>query len=189
MAAITEKEFRVALREHALKAGDYLNTKYIGIPHQLPPVVKDSHFAPPDEDCDDRYVAGDHDYHACVSLIDGMTYTGHQQAQVRTLAERYLDKEFGRNWMAEVLCEMFAGHRIDDPEFRKLNESQSLAIAWDDLWPEVDAVLRLTGRCVGSEEGYVNIDDEAMIEESEAIAAGMVIEDGRVVSYEGGADA
>ena len=159
MAAITEKEFRIALREHAMKAGDYLNTKYIGIPHQRPPVIMDSQFSTPAEYAGDQYVYGDHDFHGCVSLIDGLTYTGHQQTKVQSMADRYLSKEFGRNWIAEVLCEMFAGHRMDDPEFRKLNESQSLAIAWDDLWPEVDAVLRLTGRCVGSEEGYVNIDD------------------------------
>lgn len=35
---------------------------------------------------------------------------------------------------------------------------------WTDCWPEVDGRGRITGRIVGDEDGYMNVDDEAMVD-------------------------
>ena len=43
---------------------------------------------------------------------------------------------------------------------------------WDGAWPEIDRHGRLTGRIVGYEDGYLNVNDEAMIPEAEARAGG-----------------
>jgi len=41
---------------------------------------------------------------------------------------------------------------------------------WDGAWPEIDRHGKLTGRIVGIEDGYLNVNDEAMISEAEARA-------------------
>lgn len=179
--AVTEELFREALRQYALRQGNwYVEDAFIGIPHQSLPVLKGAHYSPPDEEAGDKYVAGDHDFHDCISLVDGLTYKGHQWPRVRGLAERELNSRLGRNWMAQVLCELCKGEPVTAPDFRLLSET--LVVSWDDAWPEVDADMRLTGRIVGSEEGYASVNNEAMISESDAIAAGLKIVDGAVVA-------
>lgn len=50
--------------------------------------------------------------------------------------------------------------------------------AWDDLWPEVDSRGRITGRVIGDESGYLNVDNEAMVD------AGDIAGDERWVNVE-----
>ncbi len=179
MASTVRELFDAALRQHArLRAGKYLATFYIGVPHQLPPKIMDSSLNPPDREGElaDQYVRGDHDFHACIPLIDGLTYQGHQAPAVRTLAARHLRGVLGADWMERVLCKMYAGSPMHDPDYRRLADG----LAWDDLWPVVDAEKCLTGEVVESEEGYANVLNEAMMREDVARAAGFVVADGFV---------
>lgn len=41
--------------------------------------------------------------------------------------------------------------------------------AWDDLWPEVDSRGRITGRVIGDESGYLNVDNEAMVDAGDIV--------------------
>jgi len=43
---------------------------------------------------------------------------------------------------------------------------------WDGAWPEIDRHGKLTGRIVGSDDGFLNVNDEAMISAAEASAGG-----------------
>lgn len=43
---------------------------------------------------------------------------------------------------------------------------------WDGAWPEIDRRGLLTGRIICNEDGYLNVNDEAMISEAEAVAGG-----------------
>jgi len=49
---------------------------------------------------------------------------------------------------------------------------------WDGLWPVIDRSGRLTGSVIDAEEGYLNVDDEAMISIDEARAGGWKIDEG-----------
>jgi hypothetical protein len=77
--AVTEDTFDVA-------RGCRVADLYIGIPHQLPPRLWDATRHPPEEG--DAYVRGDHDWHACLSLVNALKWKGHQWAKVQALAER-----------------------------------------------------------------------------------------------------
>ena len=171
--------FNAALKQYAKrKAGDYLACQYIAVPHQLPPKLMDSTFSPPDKDGElpDRYVLGDHDFHACVSLIDGLDYVGHQAIEVRRLAQRELRQVLDSTWQESVLCDLYSGTSMHDPDYKRMASD----LPWDCLWPEVDADFCLTGGLVDDGEGYASVMNEAMMQESVAEAAGLVVEDGHV---------
>ena len=74
----------------------------------------------------------------------------------------------------ESICQQFAGKHYRDRQFRQV----SAAADWNDVWPEIDRDGDLTGRLVGSENGFLNVDDEAMISTAEARAGGWTISDG-----------
>ena len=61
---------------------------YIGIPHQRPPALWDATKFPPDPEADDAYVLGDHDWHACLPILNALTWKGHQWGEVQALAEK-----------------------------------------------------------------------------------------------------
>jgi hypothetical protein len=86
--ADTEYMDRVCYLHYGCKLSDL----YISVPHQLPPRLWDASKHPPDPEREDAYVAGDHDWNNVVQLLDGPTYTGHQQAKVQALAERVLNE-------------------------------------------------------------------------------------------------
>jgi hypothetical protein len=180
MASTASELFDAALRQYAKhKAGDYLAAWYVGIPHQLPPKLMDRGLNPPDTEGEmpDQYVAGDHDFHGCIPVIDGLTYKGHQAAKVRSLTLRHLRGVLDSDWQERVLCQLYSGHSITDPDYRRLAND----LLWDCVWPEVDGDLTLTGNLVGDEDGYANVRNEAMMQESVALAAGHAVDDGQVV--------
>jgi len=169
--------FHAALKRHATnKAGDYLAGAFIAVPHQLPPTLMDNSFSPPDEEAGDQHVLGDHDFHRCVSLIDGLDYVGHQAIKVQALAAQKLRLVLGLDWQERVLCDLYYGTAMSDPDYRRLAGE----LLWDCVWPEVDADKCLTGRLIDDGEGYANVMNEAMMSENVARAAGLVIEDGYV---------
>lgn len=179
MSSTAKELFDAALRQYAKqKGGQHLTTQYICVPHQLPPKLMDSAWSPPETDGEmqDQYVAGDHDCHAVMHLIDGLTYQGHQSLKVRALAEKELDSLMPDYWQERVLCGMYAGDPMSDPDFRRLSND----LQWDGVWPEVDGDKCLTGGIVGSEDGYASVMNEAMMREDVARAAGLVVEDGCV---------
>lgn len=183
MSSTAKELFDAALRQYAKhKSGKYVSTLYICVPHQLPPVIKDSDFDPPEADGEmpDQYVAGDHDCRSVMRLVDGLTYQGHQAIQVRSLAERTLQDFLPDHWQEEVLCRLYSGQPMWNPDFRNLSRD----LRWDVLWPEVDRDKCLTGKVVGEEEGYVSVFNEAMMREDVAREAGLTIEDGCVYSEE-----
>jgi hypothetical protein len=190
MASTARELFDAARRQYAKReGGKWLATLYIGVPHQLPPWMKDSDSHPPETDGEmpDQYVDGDHDCQAVMRLIDGPTYQGHQSAKVRRLAEVELDRLLPSHWQERLLCELYAGHPWNDPDFRLLAND----LDWADLYPEVDFVLNphgdfcMTGEVVGAdEEGYANVFHEAMISEDAARKAGLVVEEGSVYRKE-----
>lgn len=78
----------------------------------------------------------------------------------------------------ERLCRAFAGEPMTYRPFRKMAD----VLPWQDLWPEVDGQMRLTGRVVDSSSTvHVNVGDQAMMPMSEAKSAGYEVEDGRLV--------
>jgi hypothetical protein len=180
MASTASELFDAALRQYAKhKGGQHLSTQYICVPHQLPPKLMDSYWSPPETDGEmvDQYVAGDHDCHAVMALVDGLTYHGHQALRVRRLAEKELSDLLPDSWRERVLCQLYSGHSITDPDYKRLADD----LLWDCVWPEVDGDLLLTGNLVGDEDGYANVRDEAMMQEPVALAAGHTVDDGHVV--------
>lgn len=75
----------------------------------------------------------------------------------------------------EIICQQFAGTHYRDRQFRQV----SAAADWKQVWPEIDRDGNLTGRLVGDESGFANVDDEAMISTAEARAGGWTIHDGQ----------
>jgi hypothetical protein len=73
-----------------LHYGCTMSDLYISVPHQLPPQLWDATKHPPEQDDDDQYVKGDHDWNMVVPLLDGPSYKGHQWVKVQSLAERVL---------------------------------------------------------------------------------------------------
>jgi hypothetical protein len=183
MSSTARELFDAALRQHAKhKAGDYLSCWHIGVPHQLPPRLIDSGYNPPETDGEmaDQYVKGDHDFHTCIHVLDGLTYRGHQGAEVVGLARRKIREVLDYGWEEQVLCELYAFEHMTNADFKRLGDD----LLWHGVWPEVDGSCHLTGRIVSDEEGYVNIDDEAMMREETAIASGLDVVDGRAKRVE-----
>ena len=69
----------------------------------------------------------------------------------------------------EQRCKAGAGLHYKSREWDRIFQDGG---GWDGAWPEIDQHGRLTGRIVGIEDGYLNVNDEAMILESEAEAGG-----------------
>lgn len=181
MGLTADDLFHAALRQYAeRKGGDYLAGWYIEIPHQRPPELTCATFFPPDPEADDQYVLGDHDLNGCIPVTDGLTYVGHQALKVNSIARRKMREVFGSEWEASVLCDLYAGQPMSDPDFRRLSGD----LLWDCIWPEVDGDMHLTGGIVGDEEGFANVMDEAMMREDVAKKAGLVVEDGYVHAKE-----
>lgn len=53
-----------------------------------------------------------------------------------------------------------------------------LVTEWDQWWPIIDTDLKLTGQSTDSQPGFANYNNQAMIDESDALAAGWTITDG-----------
>ena len=68
----------------------------------------------------------------------------------------------------ERRCEAGAGLHYKSREWDEIFNTGG----WDGAWPEIDRNGKLTGRIVGSEHGFLNVNDEAMISEAEAHAGG-----------------
>jgi len=73
----------------------------------------------------------------------------------------------------ERRCEAGAGLHYKSREWNEIFQD---GCTWDGCWPEIDRHGRLTGRIVGDEAGYLNVDDEVMIPEDEARAGGWTID-------------
>jgi hypothetical protein len=69
----------------------------------------------------------------------------------------------------ERRCEAGAGLHYKSREWDEIFQDGG---GWDGAWPEIDRHGRLTGRIVGDEAGYLNVNDQAMISEAEALAGG-----------------
>lgn len=175
----THKDFMEALREYANYHAD-IGTLYIGIPHQLPPKVIDADINPPDEEDGDRYVKGDHDFHGCISLADGLAYEGHQAIAVRRAARKEVHSWLRDGWWQErVLCKVFDGERFDCPAFTAISDT----LDWDCIYPVVDGEFCLTGEIVEDTGGYVMVDRvRAAMPEADAKDAGHPVKDGCVSS-------
>jgi hypothetical protein len=74
----------------------------------------------------------------------------------------------------ESICQQFAGRSYTDREFKRA----AAAIDWNQVWPEIERYGNLTGRLAGDEDGFFNVDDEAMISRDEARHGRWRIEDG-----------
>lgn len=74
-----------------IRHGLQLFTCFIGVPHQRRPFLLSRELdGAPVEENGDRLVAGDHDLHAVVRLIDALNWRGHQKELVHELAEELL---------------------------------------------------------------------------------------------------
>jgi len=69
----------------------------------------------------------------------------------------------------ERRCEAGAGLHYKSREW---NEIYTAGGGWDGTYPEIDRHGKLTGRIVGYEDGFLNVNDEAMITIEEARAGG-----------------
>lgn len=180
MSSTARELFDAARRQYAKQeGGKLLTTLYIGVPPQLPPWMKDSDSHPPEKEGDmtDQYVEGDHDCQTVMGVVDGLTYQGHQSAEVRRLAEEELDTWLPTHWQEKVLCQLYACHQYKDRDFKRLSGD----FTWHGLYPLVDGDFDLTGGVVAAdEEGYLNVYHEAMMSEEDAREAGLVVEDGAV---------
>jgi hypothetical protein len=70
------------------------------------------------------------------------------------------------------LAEVSTGLHYKSAEWKEIAKSGE----WDGAWPVIDRSGRLTGDVIDSEDGYLNVDDEAMIPEDEARAGGWTID-------------
>lgn len=184
MSSTARELFDAARRQHAKHhGGAYVAALCIGVPHQLPPWMADSDSHPPEKEGEmpDQYGEGDHDCQAVMRLVDGLTYQGHQAAKVRRLAEVVLDAMLPSGWQERVLCQLYAGDPMSDPDFRLLSND----LQWQQLYPEVDGNFDLTGGVVAAdEEGYLNVYHEAMMSEEDAREAGLKVDEGSVYRKE-----
>ena len=69
----------------------------------------------------------------------------------------------------ERRCEAGAGLHYRSREWDEIFNAGG---GWDGAWPEINRHGNLTGRIIGSEEGFLNVNDEAMISVAEANAGG-----------------
>lgn len=68
----------------------------------------------------------------------------------------------------ERRCELGCGLHYKSREWDEIFN----AGGWDGAWPEIDRHGNLTGRIIGNEDGYLNVNDEVMISAAEARAGG-----------------
>ena len=156
---MTSNDFWATVCEKLVEMPE-INDLYVCIPHQLPPRIKSSVFEPPEEG--DRYVLGDHDMRETIPLYAALSYRGHRDVAVHSLAIGRIAEELPSNWLERLACEQFQGTRISDQEFRRVLS----LLPWIQVYPEVDGDLCLTGRIVDCDaEGYVNVDDDALMPE------------------------
>lgn len=83
-----------------------------------------------------------------------------------------------REQHCRALAKQASGLRYDSPDAIAILDQED----WSQIWPVVDGDGILTGEIVGSEEGYVNVEDLAMVavadlstEQRESIADGYVV--------------
>ena len=125
------------------KVDELLPNDYVCVPHQSPPFIRDSEYDPPEREDDDRYVRGDHDFHAVMSVGEALFFTGHQQYKVQAAATKYIDENLGTFWLEQMAVDFMCGWHIDCPETQAIMDCD--AIGWDCVWPEVGSDLRVTG--------------------------------------------
>lgn len=83
-------------------------------------------------------------------------------------------------------CEIVAqaGYSLDydSAEWRELAE----LVQWNGIWPIIDQVGQIDGRITDGEDGFLNVEDEAMIDEEDARLGGWRIdrEEGRATRSE-----
>ena len=77
----------------------------------------------------------------------------------------------------EIVAEEGRTLHFRSEEWRRLAE----LVQWDCCWPEIDGDGLITGDIVGDQGGFLNVADEAMIDEQVAFDAGWPIDkyDGR----------
>lgn len=67
------------------------------------------------------------------------------------------------------------GLRYDSTEAEAILDPDRMG--WYQHWPVIDTAGRLTGEVCDGGDGYANVQDEAMIDRDDAIAAGWVIDE------------
>ena len=134
----TIKEFEEYLRE---KVDEILKNDYVCVPHQLPPFIRDSEYEPPEDEDDDRYVRGDHDFNSVMSVGDALFFTGHQHHKVQAIAAKHIHENLGTFWLEQMAVDFMCGWHIDWPETQAIMDCD--AIGWDCVWPEVGSDLRI----------------------------------------------
>lgn len=179
------KEAEALNKENAVPFGE-LHEDYIVIPHRLPPFVRSAFHHPPveDEDFEDQYVAGDHDAHACVPLLEAWRYSGHQSLKVHSLCEKHLTEDIwaGRMWVIQAIASHYSLYHYLDEEFDAVSNHAD----WDGWWPVIDENGDLTGQISEGGEGYLVTDDHnAVISEADAVRAGAAVRDGYATLLEG----
>lgn len=68
-------------------------------------------------------------------------------------------KGIDREEHCRKLAQEAAGLRYDSPEATAILDRED----WSEIWPIVDAEGYLTGGICGSEDGFANVDDLAMV--------------------------
>ena len=76
----------------------------------------------------------------------------------------------------EAICKRFAGAYYRDRAFRRACDQAS----WHNVWPVIDRDGDLTGEVCDGDDGYLNVDDEAMITIGEAKAGRWQIDEDEV---------
>ena len=69
-----------------------------------------------------------------------------------------------------------AGLHYQSSRWSSLADAGDWSGLWPGLWPVIDRAGRLTGEVIDSADGYLNVDDEAMISVDEARAGGWKID-------------
>lgn len=153
---------------------DKLHEDYIVVPHRSPPFVLNAREAPPVEDDGDVDVAGDHDVHRCVPLLDGGDYQGHQELAVHSLCENHLRNILlGNYWRLEAIVQNYRLSHYLNEEFNAVSEHE----CWQHCWPVIDEDGCLTGAITDGSDDYLTTDDNmAAISKADAVRAGAVID-------------
>jgi hypothetical protein len=74
--------------------------------------------------------------------------------------------------LCRAIAEAHIGERYDSPEFA----ADSERAFWDCVWPVIDGDGELTGGLSEGEDGMLNVNDAAMIDADDALAAGWRID-------------
>lgn len=75
--------------------------------------------------------------------------------------------------MEETLCKVFLGARLDDPVFKELSDD----LRWDNVWPVINADMRLTGDLSDCAEDERLYGCDAVISVDDAREAGWEIDE------------